>query len=101
MGVYDIIQSTNTESIKSTSHEINLEKIYSTMISIPEGLHINKENVKDTANEAQIIGTKRLKIAYAVTITKDSTFIDGALVLGMLLYIIITIIIRTSYCTTS
>lgn len=37
---------------------------------------------KDLDGRDEIIPSKRLKVAYAVTITKDSSFIDGALVLG-------------------
>lgn len=81
MGVYDIVQTTNKESIKSNSHEVNQEKI-DNVISIEEGTHLDHKVLDTTTN------VKRLKIAYAVTITKDSTFIDGALVLGINKYII-------------
>ena len=66
MGVYDIIHSTNNEikTESSSSHQdiVSADHVITT--------DVNKVSVK------------RLKIAYAVTITKDSSFIDGALVLG-------------------
>ena len=67
-----------------TAENVNTSKENYNSIALPENSPPNHQIITDEPSQNETLPSKtgKKKIAYAITVTKDGNFVDGALVLG-------------------